>query len=82
MTTIVLSTKGAKLMKLCEAKGYARVEDLLRLRTAQSTCPAICLTEGCDFIGSTQPDEQEGQCEACGGSTMISALVLAGITQE
>jgi len=24
-----------------------------------------------------EPDQEEGYCEACGGNTMVSALVLA-----
>lgn len=79
MTTIVLSTKGAKLMKLCEAEGLANIDHLLTLAVSDSICPAICMTEGCDHIAPMESDQEEGYCEACGGSTMVSALVLAGL---
>lgn len=79
MTTIVLTAAAAKLMKVCEAQGFVSVDDLLRLGAEQCACPAICMTEGCDSIVSAQPDEQEGKCEICGGNTIVSVLVLAGI---
>ena len=48
MSTFVLSQRAAKLMKLCDAEGFKRVEDLLELSILDSVCPAICMTEGCD----------------------------------
>jgi hypothetical protein len=48
MPTIALSHKAAKLMKLCDLEGYKRLYDLLKASTADSVCPAICMTEGCD----------------------------------
>ena len=82
MSTFVLSVTGSKLMKVCEAKGFAEVDDLLKLWVERCSCPGICMTEGCDFIVLAQPDEQEGKCEACGGDTVVSVLVLAGIAAE
>ena len=79
MSTIVLSTKGSKLMKVCEAEGFVTIEDLLELSVADSVCPAICMTEGCDHIAPMESDQEEGYCEACRGNTMVSALVLAEI---
>lgn len=78
MPTIGLSNKGSKLMKVCEAEGLATADDLIALAAADSVCPAICMTEGCDHIASLEPDQEEGYCEACGGNTMVSVLVLAG----
>ena len=49
MSTIALSYKAAKLMKLCEFEGFKRLEDLLELSVLDSVCPAICITEGCDY---------------------------------
>ena len=37
------------------------------------------MTEGCDYTTEMEPDQEEGYCEACGGNTVVSALVLAGI---
>lgn len=79
MFTIVLSTKGSKLIKLCEAEGVASVDDLLALSVADSIGPAICMTEGCDHVAPMESDQEEGYCEACGGNTMVSVLVLAGL---
>lgn len=74
---IVLSTKGAKLMKLCEAEGFTTFAQLLRHVGADSLCPAICMKEGCDYTADMEPDQDQGYCEACGGNTMASALILA-----
>ena len=79
MSTIVLSTKGAKLMKLCDAQGFKSLDDLLAMSVADSVCPAICMTEGCDYIAEMEPDQDHGHCEACGGNTVTSVLVLAGL---
>jgi hypothetical protein len=80
MSTIVLSTKGSKLMKVCEAAGLATLDHLRALSVADSECPAICMTEGCDFITPMEPNQREGYCGKCGGTTMVSVLVLAGVT--
>ena len=81
MSTLVLSSKGAKLMKLCETTGFRTFDQLLRqAAAADSTCPAICMTEGCDHTTDTEPDQDHGYCEVCGGNTVTSVLVLAGLT--
>jgi hypothetical protein len=79
MSTIVLTTKAAKLMKLCDVEGFTHVHDLLQASVADSICPAICMTEGCDYTTEMEPDQDEGYCEECGGNTIVSALVLAGL---
>ena len=79
MSTIVLSHKAVKLMKLCDLEGYRRLDDLLKASVADSICPAICKTEGCDYTTEMEPDQDAGYCEACGGNTVTSALVLAGL---
>ena len=79
MSRIALSHKAAKLMKLCDLEGYRRLYDLLRASTTDSLCPAICMTEGCDYTTEMESDQDAGYCEACGGNTMVSALVLAGL---
>ena len=40
MTSIALSTKAAKLMKLCEAEGFAHLDDLL----AAAICDSVGLS--------------------------------------
>jgi hypothetical protein len=79
MATIVLTDKAKKLMKLCELEGYKRIYDLLNASMRDSLCPAICMTEGCDHTTEMESDQDAGYCEACGGQTMVSALVLAGL---
>lgn len=77
--SLVLSAKTAKLMKLCDSAGFANLEDLLGALLNDSLCPAICMTEGCDHTDELEPDQDAGYCDACGGNTMVSALVLAGL---
>ena len=75
---IALSAKAAKLIKR-DAEGFNCIDDLLAASISDSVCPAICMTEGCDYTTEMEPDQEEGYCEACGGNTVVSALVLAGI---
>lgn len=77
--TLVLTEKAKKLMRLCEAEGYESPFDLWQAVAGDSVCPAICMTEGCDYTAEMEPDQREGHCEACGGNTVVSALVLAGL---
>ena len=79
MSTIALSNKTAKLMKLCELEGFEKVEDILFKSITDSVCPAICMTEGCDYTTEMEKDQDAGYCEACGGNTVTSVLVLAGL---
>ncbi|UEM12374.1 hypothetical protein J4G43_049605 [Bradyrhizobium barranii subsp. barranii] len=80
MSAFVLSNKAVKLMKLCDLKGFESLDDLLLLAAlTDSVCPAICMTEGCDYTVEMEPDQEQGFCEACGGNTVTSALVLAGL---
>jgi hypothetical protein len=79
MSDIVLSKKAQKLMTLCNAEGFDSLDDLLEVAAIDSVCPAICITEGCDHTTEMEPDQTEGYCEACGGDTVVSVLVLAGL---
>jgi hypothetical protein len=79
MSTIALSNNAAKLMRLCEIEGFRTIEEILFASITDSVCPAICMTEGCDHTAEMEPDQDQGYCEACGGNTVISALVLAGL---
>jgi hypothetical protein len=78
-TIIVLSNRVAKLMRLCEIEGFRNIEEILFASITDSVCPAICMTEGCDHTAEMEPDQDQGYCEACGGNTVTSALVLAGL---
>ena len=78
MSTIALSQKAIKLLTLYELEGFESLNDLLQVAATNSVCHAICMTEGCDYTAETEPDQDEGFCEACGGNTVTSALVLAG----
>jgi hypothetical protein len=77
--TLVLTTKARKLMKLCDVEGFKNALDLVEAVSSNSVCPAICMTEGCDHTAEMEPDQTKGHCEACGGNTVTSALVLAGL---
>ena len=79
VSTIALSNKGAKLMALCELEGFRSLDDLLQAAATDSVCPAICMTEGCNYTTEMEPDQDRGYCEVCGGNTMASALILAGL---
>jgi hypothetical protein len=79
MSTIALSNKGAKLMVLCDLEGFKRLDDLLQAAATDSVCPAICMTEGCNYTTEMEPHQDRGYCESCGGNTMMSALILAGL---
>jgi hypothetical protein len=79
MSSIALSHKAQKLMRLCEIEGFTSLDGLLEVAATDSVCPAICMTEGCDYTTEMEPDQEEGYCEACGGNTVVSALILAGL---
>ncbi len=79
MSDIVLSNKAQKLMKLCDIEGFDTLDDLLAVAATDSVCPAICMTEDCDHTAEMESDQTEGYCEACGGNTLVSVLILAGL---
>jgi hypothetical protein len=79
MSTVALSNKAAKLMKLCDAEGFKCIDELLSVSITDSVCPAICMTEGCDYTSEMESDQDQGYCEGCGGNTVISVLVLSGL---
>ena len=79
MVIIVLSNRAAKLMRLCEIEGFDSIEEILFASITDSVCPAICMTEDCNYTAEMEPDQDKGYCEACGGNTVTSALVLAGL---
>jgi len=79
MSAIVLSIRGSKLVKVCEAEGFATVDDLIALSVADSVCPAICMMERCDHVAPMESDQENGYCEECSSNTMVSVLVLVGL---
>ncbi len=67
-------------MKLCETTGIRTFDQLLQQAAAAGRiCPAICMTEGCDHTTEIGSDQDHGYCEVCGGNTVTSVLVLAGL---
>ncbi len=68
-----------KLQKLVEIGGYPDLEALLIACIADSVSAGICTKPGCNYATDIEPDQRRGYCEACGGQTVQSALVLAGI---
>ena len=79
MSTIALSHKAVKLMTLCDLEGFDSLDDLLQAAATDSVCPSICMTEGCNYKVEMEPDQDAGFCEVCGGNTVTSVLVLAGL---
>jgi hypothetical protein len=76
---IALTHRAEKLMRLCDAAGRRDLYDLLTASLADSVCAGICTVEGCDHVTKCEKDQGAGHCDACGGTTVTSALVLAGI---
>ena len=77
MSTIALTKKAVRLLELCEAAGFAALDDLLQASLADSLCPAICME--CGHTAEMEKDQRQGYCEACGKNRVISGLVLADI---
>ena len=68
-----------KLAKLLTAEGYETLEQMALAVLSDAVSPAICIEPDCDYTTEMEPDQDQGYCEACGGNTVVSALVLAGI---
>lgn len=73
------SLKQDKLVQLAEIYGYKDTMDLLEEATADSVCPGICMTEGCEYTTEVEPDQEAGYCEECQKQTVKSALILGEI---
>jgi hypothetical protein len=71
--------KAKKLQELVESEGYPNFEALLQACIADSVSPGICTKPDCNHTTEIEPDQRRGYCEACGGQTVQSALVLANI---
>lgn len=68
-----------KLTQLIESEGYASLEEMLNVVASDSVAPGICVRQGCSYTCEVEPDQDAGWCEACGGQSVRSALVLAGV---
>lgn len=71
--------RDAKLRHIVEVEGYPSLDTLLADVGFDTVCPGICMAEGCDCTVEVEPEQEEGWCHLCGGNTVASALVLAGI---
>jgi hypothetical protein len=68
----------ARLRKIAEIEGFDSVQAMLEVAATDSVCPGICVK--CGWVTSeTEPDQDQGWCEHCGGNTVKSALILAGL---
>ena len=73
-------TNQDKLAKLAEIEGFGlNVEALCEQAVFDVACKGICSAPGCDYTTDVEPDQTKGYCEKCGGQTVTSCLVLAGI---
>lgn len=76
--SVQLTTKSKKLVTLCDREGLD-LAAVFEGAMFDSVSPGICMTEGCDYTCKVEGDQEEGYCEACGGQTVVSALILAGV---
>lgn len=67
-----------KLAMLAVIEGLT-VEEMLEEATTDSVAKGICSEPGCDYTTEVEPDQAHGHCEQCGGQTVASCLVLAGM---
>ena len=71
--------RDAKLRALCAAEGFDSIDAMLEAATFDSVSPGICIKPNCDGTMEVEPDQDRGWCEVCGGNTVASAQILAGI---
>jgi len=67
-----------KLEALAEFEGMT-IEEMLEQGTYDSAAKGICSDPMCDYTTEVEPDQAHGHCEKCGGQTVTSCLVLAGM---
>jgi hypothetical protein len=61
-----LSAKAAKLMKLCDAVGFNCIDDGPFALFTDSVCPAICVTEECDYTTEMEPIKRKATASQAG----------------
>jgi hypothetical protein len=65
---------------LAEQYGYESGLDLIAHHAMESVVPAICTSLDCEeYSAELEPDCENGFCEYCGESSMVSCMVLAGV---
>jgi hypothetical protein len=79
MRVLSKAERQAKLATLAQSEGYETLDELLEAAAYDAVSPAICTAPGCDYTTEMEPDQDRGYCEACGGQTVQSALILAGL---
>jgi hypothetical protein len=77
MAKLTEAEKWAKLETLAEIEGYEDAQEMLEAAGCDSVVPAIC-TE-CDATAELEPDAENDYCEECGGNTLSSCLIIAGV---
>jgi hypothetical protein len=68
----------SKLAMLAVMEGLT-VEEMLAEATFDSVAKGICSDPMCNYTNEVEPDQDKGYCEKCGGQTVKSCLVLAGM---
>jgi len=68
-----------KVSQLMKCEGYTDKDALLEAALLDSVCHGICLNVHCDYTTEVEPDQEEGWCEACGGNSVVSVLILEGL---
>ena len=79
MKALSQEEKRRKLRELARDGGHASVVEMLKACATDSVSPAICTNPHCSYTTEMEPDQDRGYCELCGGNTVASALVLAGL---
>ena len=79
MKALSQEEKRRKLRELARDGGHASVVEMLKAYATDRVSPAICTERDCSYTTEMEPDQDRGYCEACGGNTVVSALVLAGL---
>jgi len=69
----------SKLQILIENEGYKDMDSFIADAAYDSSCPGICMNDGCDYSTEVEPDQNRGWCEECNTKSVKSGLMLAGI---
>jgi hypothetical protein len=71
-----------KLAMLAVLEGLT-IEEMLAEATLDSmvngVAKGICSDPICNYTNDVEPDQDKGYCEKCGGQTVTSCMVLAGM---
>lgn len=74
-----MATREDKMAKLLEIEGFDTDHAFLEEFVTDSTCPSICMNDGCDYTEDLEPDQDRGHCPECNTGTLQSGLVLLGV---